>query len=111
MKKNIFSKLILFHFFIFNSFITANAQWYDPEKVDKRAGDIYGQALQYAQDEKYTEAITEINKSLAIDPKLVDAYLSRAGIYSALKNYKASIADFETAFQMDTVYTKEFHLP
>ena len=111
MKKNIFSKIILFHFFIFNSFIAAKAQWYNPDKVDQKAGDMYGQALQLAQDEKYTEAITEINKSLVIDPKLVDAYLSRAGIYTALKNYKASIADFETAFQLDSVYTKEYHLP
>ena len=43
--------------------------------------------------------------------KLVDAYLSRAGIYAELKNYPASITDFETAFQLDSVFTKEYHLP
>src|SRR5271170_7840807 len=106
MKKNSFSKIILIHFFIFNSFISVSAQWYDPQKVNTKAGDIYGQALQNAEDDRYDDAIKQLNKSLEIDPKLVDAYLSRAGIYSYLKNYTASITDFETAFALDSVYTK-----
>lgn len=111
MKKIIFQRTTLLFYFLFFTFFVGNAQWYDPQKVDKRAGDIYGQALQDAQDDKYIEAIAKINKSLTIDPKLVDGYLSRAGIYAELKNYTASIADFETAFAMDPVYTKEYHLP
>jgi len=34
-------------FFFFNfSFFIAAAQWYDPDKVNKKAGDIYGQAYE-----------------------------------------------------------------
>ena len=46
--------------------ITAKAQWYDPEKVNKKAGDIYARAYEDAQDQKYDFAIDKINKALAI---------------------------------------------
>jgi hypothetical protein len=43
-KKSIIRKVIL-SFLIFNfSFLISTAQWYDPEKVNKKAGEIYGQA-------------------------------------------------------------------
>ena len=42
------------------------AQWYDPEKIDKKAGDIYAQAYQNGVEEKYTEAINNIKKAIAI---------------------------------------------
>jgi outer membrane protein OmpA-like peptidoglycan-associated protein/tetratricopeptide (TPR) repeat protein len=87
------------------------AQWYDPEKVSKKAGDIYGQAYEEAQDGKYEAAIQHINDALKIDARFVDAYLSRAGIYANLKNYAASVKDFETGIQMDTAYSKTFLLP
>jgi outer membrane protein OmpA-like peptidoglycan-associated protein/tetratricopeptide (TPR) repeat protein len=111
MKKQPFQKTIFIVCSLLFAFYYGNAQWYNPDKVGKQAGDIYGQALQDAENDKYTEAIKELNKALTIDPKLVDAYLSRAGIYTHFKNYTASIADFETAFQLDSVYTKEYHLP
>jgi outer membrane protein OmpA-like peptidoglycan-associated protein len=87
------------------------AQWYDPDKVSKKAGDIYGQAYEEAQDGKYEAAIQHINEALKIEPRFVDAYLSRAGIYANLKNYAASVKDFETGIQLDSVYSKTFLLP
>ena len=87
------------------------AQWYDPEKVNPKAGEIYAQAYEQARDGKYTDAITHINEALAIEPRFVDAYLSRAGIYANLKNYMASVNDFNTALGMDSVYAKTFLLP
>ncbi len=87
------------------------AQWYDPEKVGKKAGDIYGQAYEEALDGKYEAAIQHINEALKIDPRFVDAYLSRAGVYANLKNYAASVKDFETGIQLDSVYSKTFLLP
>ena len=81
-----------------------NAQWYDPDKVNKKAGDIYGQAYEDAQAEDYVKAISKINKSIEIEPRFVDAYLSRAGIYANLKKYDSSVCDFEKAFQLDSVY-------
>ena len=93
------------------SSLISSAQWYDPDKVDKKAAAIYATAYEEATGGKYTEAIQHIGEALSIDPKLLDAYLSRAGIYANLKNYNASVADFETALRMDSVYAKTFLLP
>ena len=103
---------IIFSFFIFNfSFLTATAQWYDPGKVNQKAGELYGRAYEEATERKYTDALKHLNEALAIEPKFVDVFLSRAGIYADMKNYAASVADFETALQMDPVYSKTYLLP
>ncbi|MBL0182394.1 MAG: OmpA family protein [Chitinophagaceae bacterium] len=103
---------ILFSLLIFNfSFLITTAQWYDPGKVNQKAGELYGQAVEEATDGKYTEAIKHINEALLIEPKLVDAFLTRSNIYAALKDYQASVSDFKTAWQMDSVYSKIYLLP
>jgi outer membrane protein OmpA-like peptidoglycan-associated protein len=110
-KKSIIRKVIL-SFLIFNfSFLISTAQWYDPEKVNKKAGEIYGQAYEEATAGNYTAALKHLQEALALDPKFVDVFLSRAGIYAELKNYTASVADFETGLKMDPVYSKTYLLP
>ena len=99
-------------FLILNfSFLITSGQWYDPEKVNKKAGEIYGQAYEEATSGKYKEAIQHINEAIAIEPKFVDAFLSRAGIHANLKNYIASVNDFEKGMQLDSVYSKTYLLP
>ncbi len=93
------------------SFLLASSQWYDPEKVNKKAGDIYGQAYEQATAGNYRLAIQLINQSLGIEPKFVDAYLSRAGIYANLKKYDSSVIDFEKGIGLDAVYSKNYLLP
>ena len=93
------------------SFLISSAQWYDPEKVNKKAGDIYGQAYEEASSGNYTAAIRHINESILLEPKFVDAFLSRAGIYANLKKYDSSVIDFEKALQLDSVYSKTYLLP
>lgn len=101
-----FSVLIIFSFAI-----KADAQWYDPDKVNKKAGEIYGQAYEAAQNAEYNNAIRLLGDALKLEPKFVDVYLSRAGMQANLKNYKASVTDFETALQMDAVYSNTYLLP
>lgn len=96
---------------LFSSPFLVNAQWYDPDKVNKKAGEIYAQAYEAAQNGEYNNAIKLLNDALKIEAKFVDVYLSRAGMQANLKNYKASVADFETAMQMDAVYSNTFLLP
>ncbi len=72
---------------------------------------MYETAYQEAVDGKYSESIAHLADALKADPKYVDVYLSRAGIYANMKNYPASAADFETAFQKDSVYASTFLLP
>ena len=90
---------------------TTNAQWYNPGKVNKKAYSIYEMAYQNAQDQNYTAAFANINKAILLEPKFVEAYLSKAGIYAELKKYDSSIVNFETAFQLDAMYTQEYLLP
>ncbi|MEO6723082.1 MAG: OmpA family protein [Ferruginibacter sp.] len=93
------------------SFYSSNAQWYNPDKVNKKAGQIYARAYEDAQDQKYVSAIEKINKALQIEPKFVDAVLSRAGIYAEMKKYDSSVIDFEKGFAMDSVYCVNYLLP
>ncbi|MGG9960690.1 OmpA family protein [Ferruginibacter sp. SUN106] len=95
--------------FIVISFCTA--QWYDPEKVNKKAGDIYGQAINEGVAGNYDAAIRYLNESIKLDPKLVDAYISKAAIYGTLKKYDSSITGYEQAFALDSVYSKDYLLP
>ena len=89
----------------------AGAQWYDPAKVNRKAADVYAQALQKAGAGDYAGGMKMINDALAIDPKLVDGYLSLAGINAEIKNYEASVAQFEKAFALDSVYSEDYLLP
>ncbi|HAO46568.1 MAG TPA: OmpA family protein [Ferruginibacter sp.] len=112
MKNSPFYFRLFFSFLLFNfSFLITRAQWYDPEKVNKQAGEIYGQAIEEATDGKYAEAIRHLNEALMLDPKFVDVFLSRSNVYAVLKNYEASVTDFETAMKMDPVYSKTYLLP
>lgn len=107
-----FIRKAVFTFLIFNfSFLISTAQWYDPEKVNKKAGEIYGQAYEEATAGNYTAAFKHLDEALALDTRFVDVYLSRAGIYAELKNYAASVADFEKGLKMDSVYSKTYLLP
>lgn len=90
---------------------TCFAQWYDPDKVNKKAGEIYGLAYEDAQEQKYEAAISKINQALAIEPRFLDAYLSRAGIYANLKKYDSSVIDYEKSFALDSVYSMTYLLP
>ncbi|GAB2825428.1 OmpA family protein [Ferruginibacter profundus] len=109
-KKNILPFFLVFSFqFIVVSFCTA--QWYDPEKVNKKAADIYGQALNEGVAGNYAAAIRLLNESIKADPRLVDAYISKAAIYGTLKKYDSSITGYEQAFELDSVYSRDYLLP
>jgi Tfp pilus assembly protein PilF len=111
LTKKLFYKLILALGLQFAVLHNCSAQWYDPDKVNKKAGDIYGQAYDEAVAGNYASALKHIKESLLLEPKLVDAFLTRAGIYANLKKYDSSVADFETSLQLDSVYTRDYLLP
>ncbi|MEO6671295.1 MAG: OmpA family protein [Ferruginibacter sp.] len=99
-------------FFIFNSiFFISKAQWYDPDKVSKKARAIYDVAYDDAVAGKYPESIAHIGEALKIDPKFVEAWLSRAGIYADMKDYTGSVNDFEKGLELDSVFSSTYLLP
>ncbi|MBK9532722.1 MAG: OmpA family protein [Chitinophagaceae bacterium] len=109
-KLNILKVIPVLLIFLFSAII-CTAQWYDPQKVNKKAGEIYGQAYEEATAGNYTAALKHLENALALDPKFVDVFLSRAGIHAELKNYTASVTDFETGLKMDPVYSRTYLLP
>lgn len=84
---------------------------YNPSKINKKAIALYNQGMQRAQDGNLVLAAGLFLQSIETDNKYVDAYLSLAGVYGQLKNYRSSISYYEKAFTQDTDYTMEFKLP
>ena len=103
----IFSFLISFCLVSFD----AHSQWYDPEKVDEKAQLIYESAYELAIKGEYLSSINKLNEAISIEPKYVEAFLSRAGVHASLKNYKKSVEDFETGIKMDSVFSTYYLLP
>lgn len=87
------------------------SQTYNPDKVNKKAIPIYQKAIEQLGYGDYKQAITTLEKCLAIDKNYVDAYLSLAGAYGELKNYKAAITNYEIAKEKDSSYCKIYSLP
>jgi outer membrane protein OmpA-like peptidoglycan-associated protein/tetratricopeptide (TPR) repeat protein len=104
-------KLIILFVYCFSLHIISYSQPYDPEKVNKKAVQLYNQAMERAQDGNLTMAAGLLLKCIETDSKYLDAYLSLAGVYGQLKIYKSSIAWYEKAFAQDTAYTIEYKLP
>jgi outer membrane protein OmpA-like peptidoglycan-associated protein/tetratricopeptide (TPR) repeat protein len=89
----------------------ANAQWYNPEKVNKKAAATYTKAYEAAEAEEYKLALQLTKKAIEADTRFVDAWLTAAGIYANLKKYDSSVYFFEQGIALDTVYTTGYLLP
>ncbi|MBB1285226.1 OmpA family protein [Flavisolibacter sp. BT320] len=101
---------IILYFFTLCFAITANAQA-DITKVDKKAVALYEQALALTDAGKYRDALVILQQAINRDDRYIDAYLSMAGIYGQLKDYKQSAATYEKAMAMDAAYTADYALP
>jgi flagellar motor protein MotB len=99
-------------FLIINfSFLITSAQWYDVDKVNKKAIELHEAAYEKAKEGNYAESLKKIDEALAVDAKFVDAILSKAGVYADLKDYNSSTISFEKAFRLDSIYTANYKLP
>ena len=81
------------------------------QQVNKKALNLYNQALSKASDGEYAEGIRMIREALKIEPKYIDAYLTLGGIYGELKDYKNAVESYEAARSIDSIYFKDFSLP
>ena len=109
---NIITRLLLLNIVLFIlTPSTINAQWYNPEKVSKKAKVIYFEAYDLASEGAYIKSLKKLEQAIKIYPNYVEAYLSRAGIYADLKNYDSSVRNFEIAFSLDSVFCSEYLLP
>jgi outer membrane protein OmpA-like peptidoglycan-associated protein/tetratricopeptide (TPR) repeat protein len=100
-------KYVLFCFglmLIINCF----GQTYNPEAVNKKASETYTKALNMLQMGERAEVIPVLQKAISYDANFVDAYLSLGGVYGELKDYANSVANYEKAISMDSIYTKYY---
>lgn len=83
---------------------------YDPSKINKKAVQLYSQAMERADDGNITSAAGLLQQAIEADKNYVEAYLSLAAIYGKLKSYKSSAANYEKAFAIDSNYTLDYKL-
>ena len=84
---------------------------YDPDKVPKKAGQLYSKALELAQNDDFKGGIAVLQQAVRADPQFEDAYLSIAGMYGELKDYQAAIDNYEKAKAIDSAYFMDYNLP
>ena len=90
---------------------TTDAQWYDPDKVNAKATAAYNGAISLAQDGKWNDAKYLLLKTIQLDNKMVDAYLSYAGINGENKEYDSAVIMYEKALSLDSFYFRDYNLP
>jgi outer membrane protein OmpA-like peptidoglycan-associated protein/tetratricopeptide (TPR) repeat protein len=83
---------------------------YDPSKLNKKAVQLYDQAINRIELGSLTAAAGLLQQAIDVDKNYVQAYLALAGIYAELKNYKTSAEHYEKAFAIDTQYTIDYKL-
>lgn len=93
------------------SSISITQAQYDPAKVKKKAMELYDKALVQAQDGKFEEGIRILGEAVKIDPGFLDAYLSIAGMYGEIKNYRNAIDNYDKAKAIDADYFRDYNLP
>ncbi|HEV3414506.1 MAG TPA: OmpA family protein [Puia sp.] len=89
--------------------IPARAQ-YDPEKINKKAVNLYSKGLDMSVDD-VPGAIRLLRQAVQLDSTYEEAYLSLAGMYASLKDYRRAIESYEKARGIDNNYFKDFNLP
>ncbi len=65
-------------------------------------------AKSYAGINKFREAIADFDRSLELNPELVEAYVERGVLLAKNKRYDAAIADFDRAIEMDPKNAEAF---
>lgn len=93
-------------FFVFILFVGSKiyAQQYNPAKVNKKAVAYYNQAMQRFDEGNIVHATGLLQQAVETDTSYAEAYLALGSIYNRLKNYKASAANFEKAFAIDSAF-------
>ena len=96
-----------------SALLTAPAAWaqYKPEKVNKKAAQLYSKALEQAEAEDFKAGIETLKQAIKADNGFEDAYLSLAGMYGELKHYQDAIDNYEKAKAIDSNYFLDYNLP
>ena len=91
--------------------LNAGAQQYNPDNVSPRIMQAYEKAIGLLRNDEFKEAVPILLETIRNDSNFVDGYLSLAGAFGQLKQYKRSILFYEKAKQKDPVYFAVYLLP
>ena len=67
----------------------------------KQAKGLVQSALQHRDAARYADAVQNLNRAIALDPRLSEAWYLRGLSHAALKHQKESIADLTTAVRLN----------
>ncbi|MDB5230601.1 MAG: outer rane lipoprotein omp16 precursor [Chitinophagaceae bacterium] len=95
--------------FLMLLFISVTA--FSQRTVNPKAEESYNKAMLQLRDGLVRDAIPLLGRAIELDKNYTDAYLSLAGVYAELKDYKKSIAYYESAQKSDPEYFKYYLLP
>jgi outer membrane protein OmpA-like peptidoglycan-associated protein/tetratricopeptide (TPR) repeat protein len=101
---------IFFAFLFLLGFQELRAQ-YDPSKVNRKAMQLYEKALDQARDENFRGGIDLLKQAVQIDGNYEEAYLSMAGMYGELKDYRESVDNYKLAIAIDSNFAIDYLLP
>lgn len=71
------------------------------DKADRKAGELFEQAIQAVRTYQYDNAIHFLNEALKVKPNYPDAYGQMGLTYVAKKQYKEAIAAFKKLLEID----------
>ncbi|MBM3922476.1 MAG: flagellar motor protein MotB [Sphingomonadales bacterium] len=89
---------------------TTNAQGYRPEKVSKKAAQLYEKAYEKAATGNNKEAIDLLQQATDADENYADAWIALAKLQAESKNYSYGLICYRRALSIDVEYFKPFLL-
>jgi outer membrane protein OmpA-like peptidoglycan-associated protein len=91
--------------------LCSRGQWYQPEKVNKKARFIYSNAITELQLGSWKTGCDLLLQAIKLEPRYVEAWLSLMSAYGEQKKYDSATLAFETAWKLDSVFSEEMLLP
>ncbi len=88
----------------------ANAQAYRPDKVSKKAVQLYERAYEKASAGSNREAVELLQQATDADENYADAWIALAKLQAEAKNYPYSLICFRRALSIDADYFKPYLL-
>jgi outer membrane protein OmpA-like peptidoglycan-associated protein len=102
-----FILIVIFSLGLFNGL---SAQWYNPEKMNKKSQATYFQAIENLRAGQWETGRNLLYQTLKQEPNFVEAWLSLMGAYGEKKRYDSAILSYRQAWKMDSIFSADWML-
>ena len=100
------SRIIVLYIVVVLFPVLVAAQAYNPDKVSRKALQLYEKAFQKANENQTKEAVTLLQEATSADENYADAWIALGRLQLELKNYPYSVTCFKRAQFIDLNYFK-----